>query len=121
MGDTTAPEWTRDPVTAAERRPIWPDCAEDFDADDRVEYKDMKRWRYDDPRPQSGYVLAGRYQNDADWHLRFECVRCGLGKVLGVPTGGDKYQQIRFSCPACRKVTYHNPAGRAGKYLTLHE
>lgn len=116
--------WTRDPVTAAARRPLWPDHAEDWTADDRRKLKHMKSWRYDDPRPQSGYAVVGRYCDagfadcDHPIHRAYECVRCGLRKSIGVDHNTGRYQQIRFTCPACRKTTRHNPSC-AGHMLEL--
>lgn len=117
----TAPPWTLDPLTAAHHRERWPSCAERFDADDRVEYADQQRWRYDDPRPQSGYILAGRYCGefpdcDHRGHQKYRCVRCALEKGIGY-TDRRPYEQIRFSCPACRKVTYHNPVGVSSRLV----
>lgn len=120
----TAPSWTRDPAKEARERyrPLWPDEAEAFDDDKRTALRGAKRTT--DPRPHAGYVTARSYcdfpECDHAVHRRFECVLCGLGKVIGVGATDSKYSQIRFSCPACRKLTYHNPAGGRRRYLTLH-
>lgn len=120
--DTPAPAWTRDPVRAARERTgaLWPAEAEQFDA--RTKLRGANR---NDPRPHAGYVTERSYCEfpacDHAGHRRFECVRCGLGKVLSQSPTDLKYDQIRFGCPACRQSTYHNPAGIPGRYLRLYE
>lgn len=118
--------WTRRPSTAAVERQRWPSRAATFDADDRddvVAFTDNPPWTFDDPRPNRGYVLtsAGCTTDDCDHpiHRRYECVQCGLGKVIGCTHGQSRFKQIKYACKACREVVRHNPAGTSARQLVL--
>lgn len=122
MTTTGAPAWTRRPATEANRRPRWPAYAEDFEP--AVELSDGWKRQEDDPRPLVGCACGGEYNSheigDGGGSHRYECVRCGLGKVLAT-THGDRRRQIKFACPACRRLTYHNPAGTAPEMIRLFD
>lgn len=123
----TAPEWTRRPLDEADKRKRWPESADRFERDDRRDVRRLKQWgedRYDDPRPNAGYVHVDA--GCTDWpdcdhprHRRFECVRCGLGKTIGLSYEQSVRQQIKYACQACRSRTAHNPAGISANALVL--
>lgn len=112
-GETTSvPPWAIRPVASAKKRARWSHKAEQYDPETKL--RGSKKHRRDDPRPNAGYTVGGAYNTneigDGGVCHRFECVKCGLGKVLAVEHD-TKTHQIKFSCTACREQTYHNPAG----------
>lgn len=116
----TAPRWTLRPMEAAQRQPRWPPTAAEYEK--KTEMEEAWKRQQDDPRPNVGFSCGGRYLTDpaGDGYratCRYECVRCGLAKVLAVSSPADRRRQIKFACPACRKQTFHNPS--AAKPITL--
>lgn len=123
MTDTDDLRWTRRPIAANKARPRWPTHAEEWDADYRTELQGGWKRRKNDPRPNIGIGCGGHFCSHSGDHTdtrirhRFECTQCGLGKVLAIDRR-DRYQQIKFACPACREQTIHNPAGVTPRLLT---